>query len=413
MINLLPAALVLFLIASLLKVSFIYIASYLLFAVYLLATFWSRRNLDDLRFRRTFPERALLGDDVEVVLEVENRGLLPVPWVEFHDRLPVALTSPPFFRALISLQPRETRRFTYTLHCRQRGWYLVGPLTASLGDVFGFSRREREFSSARHLTVYPKVLPLDELGLPSKSPFGHLRTRQPLYEDPARVVGVREYQSGDSLRLVNWKASASAGQLQVRKLEPAMTLETVILLDLDLSAYERDHAYNGSELAIVVAASVASHLVGLRQEIGLLTNGLDPAEEVGSNETEGLIGFLPGKGRAQLLGILELLGRLAVPPQRAFWPRVRREVGRLPWGATLVFVVPSETEELIETILPLRRSGYNVVLIYVDYPSAASGEAARRRAELLGATVYRIFREDDVEIWRRQVAPTGAGHVQA
>jgi hypothetical protein len=87
-------------------------------------------------------------------------------------------------------------------------------------------------------------------------------------------------------------------------------------------------------------------------------------------------------------------------------------MARLPWGATLVFVVPSETDELAETVLPLRRAGYNVVLIYVDYPSAALFEPARRRAELLGATAYRIAREDDVEIWRRQVAPNGVTHAQ-
>lgn len=410
MINLLPAALILFLVASLLKVSFIYIASYLLFAVYLLATFWSRRNMGDLRFRRLMPERALLGDDVEVVLDVENRGLLPVPWLQFHERLPVALTSPPFFRAVISLQPRETRRFTYVLSCRQRGWYAIGPLSASLGDVLGISFREGEFSAASHLTVYPRILTLDELGLPSRSPFGHLRTRHPLYEDPARVVGVREYQSGDSLRLVNWKASASSGQLQVRKLEPAMTLETVILLDVNLSAYDRDHAYAGSELGVVVAASLANHLATLRQEVGLLTNGLDPADEAATTQATGLIGQLPGKGKTQLVGILELLGRLSTARERPFWPRFREELARLRWGVTLIFVVPSESEELVETVLPLKRSGFNVVLVYLDYPSLDAFEPARQRAELLGVPAYRVFREADVEIWRRAVSETGVSH---
>ena len=376
-----------------------YNVSYVLFGVYVLATIWSQRTIRDVRFRRRYQERALLGDVVEVTLEVENRGWLPVPWIQFHDRLPIALITPPFYRAVVSLQPRETRRFTYELNCRQRGWYQIGPLTAQLGDVFGLNNRQQDFSAGNHITVYPKILPIDELGLPSKSPFGHLRTRQLLYEDPSRVVGVREYQSGDSLRKVNWKVSASSGRLQVKKLEPAMTLETVILLNVNTMEYTRQYAYGAVEMGIVVAASVANHLASLRQEVGLLTNGVDPADP----QPAGLAGYLPRKGRGQLTSILELLGRVTVTTDRPFWPAVRGEIKRMPWGATLVVVTPRESEELLETTVPLLRAGFNVVLIYVDYPNPELYEVAHRRASVLGMRAYRVWREEDVDIWRRQI----------
>ncbi|HVB96605.1 MAG TPA: DUF58 domain-containing protein [Chloroflexota bacterium] len=393
----LPAALILFVIASVFKISFIYNVSYLLFGVYFLATFWSQRTMKDLRVTRAYQERALLGDIVEVTLEIENRSVLPIPWLFFHDRLPLSLISPPFFRRLISLDPHEKRVFHYQLHCRQRGWYQIGPLTAGLGDVFGLSGRQQDYAAGVHLTVYPKILPLDELGFPSKSPFGDLRTRQLLYEDPSRVVGVREYQSGDSLRKINWKVSASSGRLQVRKLEPAMTLETVVLLNVNRSEYDRQHAYAGAEQGIVVAASLVSHLAGLRQEIGLLTNGIDPV----APEAAGLAGYLPGKGRAHLVSILELLGRLMVVDDRSFWSEARTEFRRLPWGATLVVVTPRETDELLETVVPLRRSGFNVVLVYLDYPNPVAWEPAQRRAATLGMTAFRIWRDEDAEVWRQ------------
>jgi uncharacterized protein (DUF58 family) len=410
MINLLGPALLLFLLASLLKISFIYVVAYALFGVYLLATLWTRRSLNDLRFRREYRERALIGDVVQVTLEVTNRGWLPAPWLRLHERLPIQLASPPFFQTLVSLQPREQRRFTYELRCWQRGWFQVGPLTVSLGDVFGISQRERQFAAGAHLTVYPKILALDELGFPSKSPFGHLRTRQPLYDDPSRVIGIREYQNGDSLRRINWKASASSGILQVKKLEPAMTLETILLVNVNLPEFERQHSYNAAETGLVVAASVVNHLAGLRQEIGLLTNGLDPAAPDANAPTR-LTGYLPKKGRSQLTTILELLGRLSLAHERPFWPLVRGEVQRLPWGATLVFITSQETDELIETLLPLRRSGFNLVLVYLDYPNPASFEDAQRRAATLGIKAYRIWRDQDLEVWQRQTSgvPVGSG----
>ena len=403
MFSVLPAALILFFLASLFKISFMFSVSYVLFGVYILATLWSQRSVSDLRFRRLCPERALFGDVVTVTLEVENRGFLPIPWVHFHDRLPLALITPPFFRSLLTLQPRERRRFSYQLHCRQRGWYLVGPLTANLGDVFGLTNRNVDFGADAHLTVYPKILLLDELGLPSKSPFGHLRTRQLLYEDPSRVIGVREYQAGDSLRKVNWKVSASSGRLQVKKLEPAMTLQTIIMLNVNTSEYTRQSAYVAVEVAIVVAASVANYLVALRQDVGLLTNGQDPA----GKDATGLTGSFLGKGRAHLTTILELLGRLTVVDDRPFWTAVRGEIKRLPWGATLVFVTPRETDEAIETLLPLQRAGFNVVLVYVDYQNPDQFDSAQRRAASLGMRAYRVWREEDVDVWRHNAGVAG------
>ena len=412
MLSLLPAALALFLLASFLKVSFIYSVAYVLFAVYALAKFWSYRNLQDIRCERGFTERALIGDVVDVMVRLENPGFLPCPWIQVRDRLPVELISPPVFETLLSLRPRERRNLSYRLSCRQRGWFAIGPLTVTMGDVLGLNTRRRVFSSSVRLTVYPRILALDELGFPSKSPFGHLRSQQPLYEDPSRVVGIRAYQSGDSLRSINWKASASSGNLQVRKLEPAMTLETVILLNVDLPEFERRSAYAAAERAIVVAASVANHLVAVRQEVGLLTNGVDPAT-IEANDPDRLTGYLPRKGRGQLTTVLELLGRLEVAHDRPFWPRVRTEIPRLPWGATLAFITSTETDELLQTVLPLHRSGFNVVLIYVDYPDPASFELANRRARSLGLRAYRVWREADLDIWRRQVTGSEVRYVPA
>jgi len=404
MISLLPAALVLFLLASFLKISFIYTLSYFMVGIYLLATIWSQRSASDLIYRRRYDDRALLGDEVTVTLEVENRGILPVTWLQLEEILPVNLASPPFYRVLIALGPREKRTFTYLLSCRQRGWYSIGPLKARVGDVFGLSVRETEYGAGRHLTVFPQILPLDELGFPSKSPFGTLRTQQILYEDPSRVVGVRNYQSGDSLRRINWKASASSGQLQVKKLEPAMTLQTLLLLNVNLAEFDRQRAYFAAEFGITVAASMANHLVAVRQEVGLLTNGTDPADPI---DVPGLRGPLPRKGRGQLNAILELLGRLELSRERAFWEWVRADAHRLPWGATLVFVTSQETDDLRETVLTLQRSGFTIVLVYLDYPNPQSAELALRRAATMGMRAYRIARDSDLSVWQRQTVGTG------
>ena len=397
MVNLLPLVVVLLLIAGLFRVSFAFHTLYILFGLYVVAGLWSRRASQGVRVRRVFDTRALLGDTLTVRLAVENRSLWPVPWLRIHERLPVSLASPPFYAQVTSLLPRERREFVYQLQCRQRGYYHLGPLRASGGDVFGLRATEREFADPAHVTVYPKIVPLDELGLPSKSPFGHLRTPQPLYEDPSRVVGVRDYQSGDSLRKINWKTTAASGRLQVRKLEPAMTLQTVLLVNLNLEEYERQDAYYATELAIVVAASLANHLAALRQEVGLITNGRDPLSDSPA------AGLTARKGRAHLTGILELLGRVEARVGFGFCEFIRRQRAHLPWGATLVVITGKESDELWETLLSLRRAGLNVVLVFCDYPSRFGLDQAQRRGASLGFRCHRVWKEEDMDVWRRRV----------
>src|SRR6185312_4501918 len=82
-------------------------------------------------------------------------------------------------------------------------------------------------------------------------------------------------QRGDSMRRIHWPATARAGKLQVKKLEPAMTLQTVLLLDLHPEHYDQQLVDPYQELAIVAAASFAHRLIELRQAVGLISNGVD------------------------------------------------------------------------------------------------------------------------------------------
>lgn len=410
MISLVPIIVIVFVLASLFKIAFIYHVLYVLLAVTLLARLWSGRASRHLEFRRTCEPRALNGEMVPMRVELRNAGWLPIPWLRLRDRLPVALGAPAVVERAVSLGPGQVTTHQYELQCRQRGWYELGPFTAETGDVLGLNTFTREFETPGRLLVYPKVLPLATLGLPSRTPFGDVRSHQPLYEDPARVMGVRDYQPGDSQRLIHWRTSAALGRLQIKKLEPAMTLQTTIALDLDPGGYERGATHYATELAIVVAASVASHLTGLRQEVGLLTNGWDPGTQA---EDDQRTLYLPTrKGRGQLTRILDTLARVQLQSGGApFGDLLAREMGGLSWGSTVVVVCGREAPELTGALARLRRAGFAVALVLVSQRSAythAGGGAAA-----LGVQVHHIWRESDLDGSdagpRRRPVAIGAG----
>jgi len=390
----LPFLLALFVIAAILRADFAFVVAYVFFAVYLLSRLWLRRVAKNVRVRRRFTPRAFYGDEVKVEVQIENAGRLPIPWLAVHESLSVELTAPPFRRQVFSLGSHERRHFNYDLHCRKRGYYPLGPLTASTGDLLGIEDRDLGQFAPDYLIVYPRTVPLERLGLPTRSPLVALPARSPLFEDPARVTGVRDYQWGDSQRRIHWTATASAGRLLVKQYQPSIARETLICLDLNEDSYDLRHRFDAAELAIVVAASVARHIV-VRERLpaGLATEALDA-------RTGAQMRFFlpPRRERAQLMDVLEVLARAQMAPATPFPETLRRESVRLTWGATLAVVTGRVSEDLFDSLAYLRRTGFAVALILVQ-PGQLSAEL-QKRAGLLDMPIHRLWRERDLEQWQ-------------
>jgi len=427
--NVIFVSLVLVFLAASFRISFFYFVLYFFVLAWVLARVWIWRAWRSLEVSRQFDDHVFLGETVKLRLRVANTGRLPIPWVRIEDKLPQRLTRADAFRAVVSLLPREERTLEYEIPAGRRGYFPVGPLHVVLGDVFGFYTRSMTTAAPAHLTVYPKILTMGEMGLPSKSAFGTLRTHQILYEDPARVVGVRDYTPGDSLRKVNWKVTAALGRLQVKKLEPAITLDTLIFLNLNLEEYDLSYAEGAAELAITVAASLAFHLSELRQPVGLVSNGRDlaaPDEDDDRDAPRGLsaklpwevdrrgvdeLGFAtpaslsprerptiavrPGKGRTHLIRVLEALARAQIRNGQPIASLLRQQAVRLPWGSNILVVTWGRAMGLNEALIGLRKSGFNVVVILVRF-----GLRDTYPAELaaLGIQVHEVRSEQDAAL---------------
>jgi uncharacterized protein (DUF58 family) len=262
------------------------------------------------------------------------------------------------------------------------------------GDLLGIERRAVAQAAPSHLIVYPRVVSLQKLGLPTHSPLVALPSQSHLFEDPARVMGVRDYLPGDSPRRIHWTATASVGRLLVKQYQPAIARETLICLDLDQEDYERGQRYTSTELAIVVAASIANHIL-MREglPVGLATDAQDPMLD------DQVHFFLPPRSeRAHLMSLLEVLARVRVTVGAPFVELMRRASVSLSWGATLTVITGRESEALFETLVYLRRAGFAVALILVQ-PGRPSDEF-RKRSDLLNVPIHCVWREQDLEMWR-------------
>ncbi len=331
---------------------------YLIIGTFLLGLWWQKRSLKHLEVRREYQDHAYSGEIIPVRLTIENKSILPILWLEVHESLPVNLRAGRNIKEVFSLGIRGRKVIEYELNALKRGYYALGPLVVSSGDPLGLTKPTQVDFPAGPLTVYPKIVSLETLGLPSRSPFGTIKHNNPAFEDPTRLMGKRGFQTGDSIRRIDWKATAATGQLQVKLYEASIALDVAILLDLDIESYDIQSFYGATELAVTAAASLAAWGQRHNQPVGLFTNGYDPLTE--SNAIRLIISK---KGTGHFINILERLAR--IEPIEGFGPEHLLQDARaqLSWGTTLVFISGGINPEIIEQLYQCKKSGMNPVIL--------------------------------------------------
>ena len=385
--------------ALLLRLDFVFYIVYVVGGVWLLARWMTPRSLAALRVRRQFTDHAFLGEHVSVSLELNNPSWFPIPWLRLTETLPLELAPSEQFNRAYSLRPRERVVIEYELYCARRGYYPLGPVRLVVGDLFGFSDAAGREDAQQFLTVYPRIIPLARLDLPSRLPHGTLSASRRIFEDPARLRGVREYQPGDNLRRIHWKASAHADTLLVKQFSPSISLESMVLLNLNGRDYHRQRIYSASEWSIVVAASVATYLESMRQAVGLATNGSDPLISSANTGAPGSARYPaaipPRPGRQHLMKGLEILARVEVADlEESFIHWAQRSAVSLAWGTTVLVITPLADEAVCQGFHRLTRAGMNVVLLVTE-PYANFG-LVRERARRLGLRAYQTASEEDL-----------------
>lgn len=342
----------------------------------IIASWWLAAVERGLRVQHVAPETIGYGDAAPVTIEVTNRSLLPIPWVQILDSVPLALRTAAPCRLALPLCAGGSRQISYQIQGTRRGYYHLGPLRLLTGDVLGLYQRQLA-AKPIYVTVFPLVLPVHELRLPAQVPFGPLAAMQRRGEDPARPAGVRPYQSGDGVRRLDWKSTARTGQLLVRRAEPTLAPETTLALSFRLEDFPARVAMDSMERAVVAAASVGAALLARRLPVGLVTNGADP------KNPDAVVVLPQGKGDAHLQMLLTVLGRIEAGHTTPLYDLLASRP--LPWGGTLVLLVADMDASTLLPVNALRRRGQNIAVFLLE--STPSGIALARSHHLQPYTV--------------------------
>jgi len=223
-----------------------------------------------LRIRRKIdPAVTNPGKSVIVTLEVSNKRATEVGLVEVFDTLPhtVELVKGKNHR-MFCLGPYETKRIKYKVKFHIQGEIKIGPMKWRAMDKMSFFFNEDKVETYTTVTVQRGVedpRKLQVLPMRSNRPFGAIPTR--VKGTGSEFYGLRDYDPMDSLRVVNWKASARLGKLISKEFEDERLGDVVLIVDMRPVSRIGEGSINTVDASVNGALAVAQKVLQQRNRL--------------------------------------------------------------------------------------------------------------------------------------------------
>jgi uncharacterized protein (DUF58 family) len=268
----------------------------------------ARIMLHDVGVQLRFPDHIRAGQPAHLSIALVNRKFLLPSCSISVEALPQLVGAVPtakpkgFFRFrnrmkeasiahFIVVPPRSTVKQIVEHTFERRGRYRFETLTLATKFPSGFLRKWREVKSSGDIVVFPTTEPVDDffhtLPILTGSAASHMRG------DGVDLFAIRDYNEGDHIRLIDWKATARARRVMVRETVREEDFRLSIFFDPRRPAADApDDFAERFERAVVLAASLAEHFIREGAEVELVT-------------TEARV--QPGQGIGQLYKILSEL----------------------------------------------------------------------------------------------------------
>ncbi|MDF2591942.1 MAG: hypothetical protein K0S75_1408 [Clostridia bacterium] len=340
---------------------------------------YKRSIFEKIYITRSFDNVGVFpGEKVAYELAIENRKFLPLTWVSIDEKLYTGLEfeistkvqklneDVYLHNCMFSLLPYQKIIRKYDLKAVKRGYYQLKYMTMTSTNMLGTEEYSVEREEPAIISVYPNIVDLRGTLIPANTTQGDFSVKRWIIEDPMVITGVRAYSGNDSLKSVNWKATAKNQQLLVNKYDYTADKKIMIILNLERQEYSLNKEdIQTIEEAIEVCASIASMMQETGIPVGFATN----SHMLGPSDT----GVLdPDTGDKHMTGILDSLARISYFKKFKSRELLKLLVTRFSWGTEIIVVTPEVSEELIGDLQSLNNIKTTVISLSksdVDVPS--------------------------------------------
>jgi uncharacterized protein (DUF58 family) len=316
-------------------------------------------------------ERAVEEDEIGATITIDAAG--PVDRLDVYLRLPDGIElvdgeNPVTLRLVAG----EHRELELRLAARRWGVHELGPLYVRARDPLGLLVAEGALPRTPSVRVYPREDTLRRILQPRDTQVFSGSEVARHKGEGIEFADVRPWAPGDTLKRVNWRASARRSEVWVNESHPERNTDVIFFVD---SFEEARRGGAGTlDFAVRATAALADAYVGRRDRVGLVSFG-------------GILRWLqPGMGTVQLYRVIDALLDTEVILSY-YWTNIEVIPRRmLPPSALVIALTPLIDRRSVGALLDLRARGFDLVVIDVS-----PVPFTRRPSSGLDATAYDIW----------------------
>lgn len=315
--------------------------------------------------------RLYAGQAQQITIKITRKLPIPFvwyavydPWIGQFSGMPGQMFFPWF---------RKEWEVTYEVPEMTRGRYTLTQLNIVSGDLFGLIKRTKTYSIPDHFLVLPSVGPLTKWSAEGGQRNGLSSASKRIAEELTSIVSVRDYQQGDRLSQIHWKASARGQGLKTKEFEHRTANHFAMILDTHRLAYSTKEF----EQAVRLTASFAHFGYHQRMKYSVW---YDQKGEVIAKE---------GSHSDDFHRIMEELAVIQREGETSFVSVVQYALTRIPKGTHLVLITTKLDPAISRQLMELSVKKWKVEVCLVSKPSTPNEREWIHKMQGSGVNCYR------------------------
>jgi len=180
---------------------------------------------------RTIAEKLSNGDDNEIKISLKNYYTFPIA-VKIIDEIPFQFQIRNF-EINQKIKASSEKELHYFLRPTERGEYYFGNLNVFVSSPLQLVSRRFQFENDRMVPTYPSYIQLRKYSLMAFSnnlfQYGIKKIRK--IGHTMEFEQIKEYNQGDDIRTLNWKATAKKNALMVNQFQDEKSQSVYMIID--------------------------------------------------------------------------------------------------------------------------------------------------------------------------------------
>ena len=305
------------------------------------ALWLGRRSVPEVE--RHLPLALSIGSWTDVRLRVEGSGRRRLRLRAFDHHPPG--TRVEGLPAELDVPSGQGAEHVYRLWPESRGRHDFGRVALRMRSALGLLERHAEAGAAQEVRVYPNFRAAEGYEwLAAENRTGALGIRRrPRRGEGLEFHQLREYRAGDTLRQIDWKATARLRRTISREYQDERDQQVVFLLDCGRRLHAKDGERSHFDAALDALLMLAHVAIRQGDAVGLLTF---------SGERRWLA---PRKGVGQLSALLNAVYDLESSTRSVDFQTAAREVAARVRRRALVVLITNVRDEDTEELGPSLR----------------------------------------------------------